>query len=116
MRKSARLGVVLCLLSAGCGGGKNPLTGSGTITYRVSGSATRADVTFEASSGVAQQSNVTLPWSTNRPAKTGDFLYISAQNRESSGCVMVQILGGGDVLEVNQSCGGFVIATASRTY
>ena len=107
---------ILILVAVTACDGKNPLTGSGTVIYRVSGSATRADVTYEASSGVAQQSNVTLPWSTTRASKTGDFLYISAQNRENSGCVSVQIVSGDNVLESNQSCGAFVIATASRTY
>ncbi len=102
---------------SGCGSGKNPLTGSGTVVYRVTGTAARADLTYEnASGGTSQTANATLPWSYNRPSKTGDFLYISAQNAGSTGCVTVEIVGGGNTLETSTSCGAFVIATASRTY
>ena len=101
--------------AASCSG-KNILTGSGTVTYRVNGTAARADLTYEASSGTSQQANVTLPWSTNRPAKTGDFLYISAQNAGQTGCVNVEIVSGDKVLKSTQSCGAFVIASASTTY
>lgn len=108
--------VVVLLSMIGCSG-KNPLTGSGTVTYRVTGSATRASLTYESSSGsTSQQSNVALPWSTNRPAKNGDFLYISAQNAGQTGCVNVAIISGDKTLESSQSCGAFVIATASTTY
>lgn len=107
---------VLLLALMACSG-KNPLTGSGTVTYRVTGTAPRADLTYELSSGsTSQQSNVTLPWSTNRSAKTGDFLYISAQNAGSTGCVTAEILSGDKVLKSTQSCGAFVIASSSTTY
>jgi ABC-type glycerol-3-phosphate transport system substrate-binding protein len=116
-RRITVFALLFCLLLAVACSGKNPLTGSGTVTYRVTGSTSRADVTYANSSdGTSQQSNVTVPWSYPRASESGDFLYISAQNAESSGCVQVEIISGDDVLESSQSCGAFVIATASTTY
>lgn len=112
-----RLTLAVVLLTLAACSGKNPLTGSGTITYRVNGSATRASLTYEAATGsTSQQANVALPWSTTRSAKSGDFLYISAQNTGQTGCVNVEIISGDKTLQSSQSCGAFVIATASTTY
>lgn len=114
MRRLVTLALIVA--AAGCSG-KNPITGSGTVIYRVTGTAARADLTYEnASGGTSQTANATLPWTYNRPSKTGDFLYISAQNAGSTGCVTVEIVSGNNTLEHSTSCGAFVIATASRTY
>lgn len=106
----------LFIAVAACSG-KNPLTGSGTVVYRVTGSAARADLTFATEGGgTSQQANAILPWTTNIAAHDGYFLYLSAQNDGQTGCVHVEILSGNKTLNDAQSCGAFVIATASATY
>ena len=113
-----RLGCVaaLLLVLAACSG-KNPLTGSGTVVYRVDGTASRADITFSGSGGSTnQQSNVSLPWTTSIAARDGDFLYVSAQNDGSTGCVHAVIVSGTKTLNEGNGCGAFAIATASATY
>lgn len=100
----------------GCSG-KNPITGSGTVVYRVTGSGLHADLTYSVPpDATSQLSNVALPWTANFPAHSGDFLYISAQNTGSAGCVHVEIVSGSKTLNDATSCGAFVIATASATY
>lgn len=113
-----RLAIATALLVglAGCSG-KNPLTGSGTVVYKVTGTAGKVDITYSGSGGsTLQQSNVSTPWSTNIAAHSGDFLYVSAQNDGETGCVEVQIVSGSSVLKDGQSCGAFVVATVSTTY
>lgn len=117
MTLRTRIGLGCALLALLSCSGKNPLTGSGTVLYRVTGTATRADLTFASSGGgTSQQSNVALPWTTSIAAHDGDFLYISAQNDGQTGCVHVEILSGSKTLNDAQSCGAFVIATASATF
>jgi len=66
---------LLLLVSVSC----NALSPSGSITYRVSGSAKHVSLTYENSSGGTSQQGATLPWSYERSASKGDFLYVSAQ-------------------------------------
>jgi hypothetical protein len=107
---------LLALALIGCSG-KNPITGSGTVTYRISGSAIRADLTYSGSGeSTIQQTDVLLPAERSIAAHSGDFLYISAQNTGSTGCVHVEIRSGNKTLQDAQSCGAFVIATASATF
>jgi len=87
-----------------------------TITYRVSGTARRAAMTYQTGPGSTQQTESTLPWSSNLQAHPRDFLYISAQNQDDSGCVEVRIQRGSETLKQAQSCGAYVIATASMSY
>lgn len=88
------------------------------VEYKVSGSARRAFLTYEnQSGGTSQESQVLLPWSYKfTSANSGDWLYISAQNETSSGCVVVEIYKDGKLYKRSQSCGAYVIATASGFY
>jgi len=101
---------------AGCWpGGTSPSGGS--VTYIVNGTAGRASMTYAtAGGGTAQQSDRFLPWTYDFTAQSADFLYISAQNSNSSGCVTVKILKGSTNVKETQSCGAYVIATASGSY
>lgn len=102
--------VALGLVTTGC----NALTGNVDVRYSVTGTATRASITYASSSaGTGQTGDVTLPWSFSWTAKKGDFVYVSAQNAGTSGCVRVEITLDGDVLDSQQSCGEFVIASVS---
>lgn len=111
--------LALCILFVACSAcsGKNPLTGSGTVIYKIDGSALRADLTYSGEAGsTIQQAGVALPAQRSVPAHSGDFLYISAQNDGSTGCVHVSIISGTKTLNEATSCGAFVIATAQATY
>ena len=87
--------------------------------YEVSGSANKYNVTIEAApKGTAQYSNVTSGWrytwkQTNYNPR---FLYISAQNQNSTGTVIVKIIKNGTVIATNTSSGAYVIATVSGNY
>ncbi|MDC7248317.1 MAG: hypothetical protein PQJ49_00165 [Sphaerochaetaceae bacterium] len=66
------------------------------IKYVVSGTARSVDLTIENSSGgVFQYSNKSLPWeyvfSVKSSKYNSPFLYVSAQNNNSSGSVTVKI-------------------------
>lgn len=67
--------------------------------------------------GTSQQGDATLPWSfTCSSIPAGQFLYISAQNNRNAGCVKTQIYKRGVLYKESESCGAFVIATASGSY
>lgn len=89
-----------------------------SIEYKVTGTATSsASLTYaNASEGTSQLSSATLPWTYKFSAKSGQFLYISAQNNGSFGCVDVEILKDGRAFKSSFSCGAFVIATASGSF
>jgi hypothetical protein len=95
-----------------------------TVVYKVGGTATQADITYEGPNGdTAQQSNVDVPLTRVsdggegmilKNMRSGDFLYISAQNQNDSGTITCSIEIDGRVVETNTSYGGFTIATCSR--
>lgn len=93
---------------------------SPALEYRVSGTgaAISAGLTYaNCSAGTSQSSDASLPWSfTCSSIPSGQFLYISAQNNRNSGCVKSQIYKRGVLYKESESCGAFVIATASGTY
>jgi hypothetical protein len=90
------------------------------LEYRVTGTgaASSAGLTYaNCTNGTSQASDAQLPWSfTCSSIPTGQFLYISAQNNRNSGCVKTQIYKRGTLYKESESCGAFVIATASGTY
>lgn len=90
------------------------------LEYRVTGTGLglSAGLTYSnCSGGTSQQSDAQLPWSfTCASVRGGQFLYISAQNNRSSGCVKTQIFKRGILYRESESCGAYVIATASGSY
>ncbi|HEY9805675.1 MAG TPA: hypothetical protein V6D04_03855 [Candidatus Obscuribacterales bacterium] len=89
------------------------------LEYRITGAgaATTADLTFQnAQGGTSQQSNVRLPAAIPIRVFSGGFVYISAQNRASSGGVTVEIYRRGQQFGSNSAYGGYCIATASGTF
>lgn len=87
--------------------------------YRVTGRGTNsASLTFSTLDGTTQQvSDAALPWTQDVSVTGGFFAYVSAQNRDrDGGCVMVEILVSGSVVKSAESCGAFVIATASGRF
>lgn len=87
------------------------------IEYVVSGPG-MASVTYQTMGGSTQQvASAQLPWSHRFFPERGAFVYASAQrSSDDKECVMVQIWRGESVLKSAESCGAFVIATASATY
>lgn len=108
MRHVAVFALLVAL--AGC----DVLTGQSNIEYRVSGTATRASLTYETEGGgTGQVSSAAIPWSYSFKAKKGDFLYISAQITSNSGTITTAIYKGGKEIETASSSGFASIATAS---
>lgn len=106
--------VVACALSLlSC---TNTVPSPRGVKYSVGGTASRASMTYSGSGGsTLQAGDSSLPWSYSFGARKDDFVYLSAQNAGSTGCVRVTIAVDGDELETGQSCGAFVIATVSAT-
>jgi hypothetical protein len=87
--------------------------------YEVSGTANNYNLTIEAApSGTEQYSNVGSGWKYTWTQVNDNprFLYVSAQNQNSSGTVIVKIIKDGTVIATNTSSGAYVIATVSGTY
>jgi len=84
------------------------------VEYKVTGTASRVDVTYEnEDGGTSQEGNVSVPWTYSFTGDPGDFVYISAQNQGQSGSVTVTIYTDGDNFKTSTSSGAYVIATAS---
>jgi len=84
------------------------------VEYRVTGTCSRVDVTYQNSDGgTSQVTNKSLPWSYTFTGGTGDFVYVSAQNQEKNGSVTCTIYRNGNVFKTSTSSGAYVIATAS---
>jgi hypothetical protein len=97
-----------------------PPAASQVVFYRIAGQGTAsASVTYQNQTGGSEQRDeVSLPW-TYELGRMGDgrsFAYISAQNKGRSGCITAQIVVAGAVVKQSQSCGEYVIATASGRY
>lgn len=112
--RSAYLVLVAALVTSCGGGSSNEPSRFARVDYLVTGTATRASMTYAtAGGGTAQQADRALPWSFDTVMSPGDFVYISAQNSGSTGCVSVEIKVRNAFYKTTQSCGAFVIATAS---
>jgi hypothetical protein len=90
------------------------------VVYEVTGTATGVDITMEGVSGTSQQSDVAVPLTnqSGKPGlhlskKSGDFLYISAQNNDDTGSVTCTIKADGKVISTVTSNGAYTIATCS---
>jgi hypothetical protein len=87
------------------------------VEYRVSGSTSSVFITYANKDEGTSQVTTRTPWSYSwYGAKSGQFLYVSAQNQKSSGSVKVQIYKNGALYKESESSGAYVIATASGTY
>jgi hypothetical protein len=81
------------------------------VVYKVN--CASCDLTYENASGGTEQRSMSGSWTTEFPAEPGQFLYISAQNNNASGNVLVYILCDGSTFKQSSSSGAYVIATAS---
>lgn len=95
------------------------------VIYEAEGTASHADVTMETPTGVQQDTPdipieiVSGPRAGERGYmfrfRSGDYVYMSAQNQDSSGTISCRITAGGVVISENESRGGYAIATCSGT-
>ncbi len=83
------------------------------VTYRVTGSAALASVTYQNSGGGTEQAEVALPWSQTITAPSGGFVYISAQNKSEYGSVTCDIELDGKQYKTSTSTGEYGIASCS---
>ncbi len=85
--------------------------------YEVSGTGGSYDVTLENTDNNTQQhSSVGNGWFYEWEQSGTRWLYLSAQNNNSSGSVTVKIYRKGKVVAENTSYGGYTIATVSGDY
>lgn len=130
MRKLVAAAVVL-VLAAGCsadtGGSYTPTSKAVStsraaslpqVTYRVSGTAARASLTYQNDMGGTEQHEVAVPWTKTYWGFQSDydFLYVSAQNMGAAGTLRCEVLVGGDVLFRSDASGAYAICTASGSY
>lgn len=84
------------------------------VEYKITGTATKVDVTLENSSGGTEQyGDVYLPKTYTYYDFPGYYLYISAQNQGETGSVTVSIYVNGNLYKTSTSSGAYVIASAS---
>jgi hypothetical protein len=84
------------------------------VTYRVRGSAGRVALTYRTGQGGTEHSVVPLPWQTSFDARGGSFLYVSAQNQDSTGSVTCEILLGEETRATSTASGAYVIAECAN--
>jgi hypothetical protein len=83
------------------------------LTYKVTGTASRAFVTYMNQQGGMQQLEVALPWETSISVQRGDILSISAQNQGEYGGLTCEIQLNGAQWKRSTSNGPYVIALCS---
>ena len=83
------------------------------ITYRVTGTASRASLTYENAQGGSEQLDVSVPWLKDFRFEAGAFVYISAQNQGEFGSIGCEIYLDGKKWKQSTSQGAYAIATCS---
>ena len=84
-----------------------------SVTYKVSGSASEASMTYSNSSGGTEQKKTYIPWQTSFTAEPSTFLYVSAQNQGDTGSVTCEIWVDGELYKTSTSSGAYTIASCS---
>jgi len=85
------------------------------VTYRVSGSARSALVTYFNEQGGTEQQTVPLPWSWNSHVNKGAVLQVTAQSQDANGYVTVDIDADGQNLKESRSSGGYSVVSAAAS-
>lgn len=84
------------------------------VRYKITGTATSADLTYKTPNGTTQQKTVNLPFEIEYSYYTDDFKYISAQSNSSSGSVRVELFIKNSLVDTGFCDGGYCIATANN--
>lgn len=107
------IGVFLLVLNIGGFFGVNRIS---SIEYRITGSASKAMVTYvDSSGGTSQLNDVSIPWSNVFTAKSGAYLYLSAQNQHDNGSITVSIVVDDKEVKSTTSSGAYVVAGTSHS-
>jgi len=86
-----------------------------SIIYRVTGS-NGLSITYANQGGdTAQIKTYKQSWDYSFRAKSGQFLYVSAQNEDKYGGVQCEIVVDGSTVKHTESQGGYVIASCSTS-
>jgi len=83
------------------------------VTYKVTGTASQASLTYRNEQGGTEQTKVRIPWQESLTVKRGAFLYLSAQNEGKSGSVTCEIWVDDVKWKESTSSGAYVIASCS---
>jgi predicted nucleic acid-binding Zn ribbon protein len=83
------------------------------VRYEVTGTTSRASLTYENESENTEQRVVEVPWEMTFYATEGQFLYVSAQNELAQGSIECKITVNDEVVESASSEGSYVIASCS---
>jgi hypothetical protein len=84
------------------------------VTYKVTGTATGASVTYENPQGGTEQDDyVSIPWEKSFTFGRGDFVYLSAQNDSEYGSVACEIWVNEVKWKTSTSRGAYSIASCS---
>jgi hypothetical protein len=89
------------------------LPGVHRVEYRLDGSAGVAGLTYRNASGGTEQRDVKVPGELGFFARSGQFVYFSAQNKSGAGTVHVRIQIDGRVVQEATATSPYGIATAS---
>lgn len=107
--------MILVLFLAGCSTYIEPDL-SRKVVYTAICSTGTMDITIEnENGGTSQYSDVSSPWTYSFTSKSGKFVYVSAQNNQSSGSVVTDITVDGNIFKHGSSSGAYVISTSSGT-
>lgn len=111
-----------CIMLALAGCAQAEAAKTHTVIYNAEGDGARGirtgSITLQSPTGT-QQAAVNLPLTSKNGStglkvdgfKTGDFVYLSVQNKDASGSVTCHITVDGYVVAENTSVGGYTIAT-----
>ncbi len=83
------------------------------VRYRVTGTTSRASLTYQNSEGGTEQAVVNVPWDQLFTFRRGDFAYLSAQNQQDHGSIVCEIWVNGTKWKESTSSGGYTIASCS---
>ncbi len=83
-----------------------------TITYRVSGSAATAGVTYQDANDATRNESVSLPWQQTLTVGNGAYVHVTARADDGTGPLTCEILANGATWRHasgtgEASCGGF---------
>jgi len=98
-------------LLASCGGPAKST--SHVVTYRMTGTAYSASLTYTNADGGTEQKDARLPWNVSYAMQAGQFAYISGQNAADHGSITCAILLDGAVVKTSTSDGAYKIASCS---
>jgi hypothetical protein len=111
--------LVVCIVGGlgNLGRGRTPVRSAVSPTVRVdyviTGTASRASLTYVNATGNIEQRDGTIPWELRLDMPRGSFVSVSAQNQGASGSISCKIMVDLKVTEETNSSGAYKIASCS---